>query len=657
MRFSNEVADEVKMIPRFKRLCCELALLSAIVVIAPWRVDADYIERLTVNRFGQRGLPQLFSAHTLGVGTMTMGVYGYGSLDQNFIKRYEDWNRYDTTFDTLGRPQISLFNVNPFIGIGIADFFDVSATLPLDIDMLGRYQEVGTGDLQLTFKFGTHSSARTPVLDLGFLGALIVPTGSKESGVFPRHDYYFNRDSLEVGTSQALKNSAYFTAEKPDFETHLLVALDLGALKEPVPLSLQLDYGMHFTSAAGRDKAVLMSAGLEYRPANALAIAAVFDAEMRLFNFTHGFELNDDPFHISPCIVITPENGFVLTIGSMISLASSKTFTYVKGRALQDSQRITTGIEPKWGVFAQVGWSGVFTDRDRDRDGIVDRYDQCPGVPEDVDGFQDDDGCPDYDNDGDGIPDSVDKCKDKAEDRDGFQDDDGCPDYDNDGDNIYDSLDRCPNYKEDYDGFEDKDGCPDYDNDRDGVRDSVDRCPVVPEDIDGNQDNDGCPDVDNDQDGVPDSLDACPNQAGSPDNKGCVAVEKPKPPVPKSKEIKRGRVVLRGVTFEKGSASIEPSSFVVLDEVAQSLSEWPLVQVEIQGHTDNQGSSLSKLNLSTARAEAVRAYLVNKGISATRLTVVGKSDSSPLGENSTKAGRAVNNRIELRRSDPQAGGQ
>jgi outer membrane protein OmpA-like peptidoglycan-associated protein len=248
--------------------------------------------------------------------------------------------------------------------------------------------------------------------------------------------------------------------------------------------------------------------------------------------------------------------------------------------------------------------------------------------------------------------DSLDKCPDKPEDKDGFKDDDGCPDFDNDGDNIYDSLDQCPDYKEDYDGFEDRDGCPDYDNDRDGVRDSIDRCPVVPEDIDGFQDSDGCPDIDNDQDGVVDSLDKCPDKPGSPDNAGCVAVEQPKPPAPKTKELKRGRVVLRGVAFGKGAAAIDPSSFAVLDEVAQSLSDWPMIRVEIQGHTDNQGSALSKLNLSTARAEAVRAYLINKGIAPSRLTAIGKSDSSPLGDNASKAGRAVNNRIELRRIDP-----
>lgn len=66
--------------------------------------------------------------------------------------------------------------------------------------------------------------------------------------------------------------------------------------------------------------------------------------------------------------------------------------------------------------------------RDADGDGIPDDRDQCPEQPEDFDGFQDEDGCPDPDNDGDGILDVQDICPLDAEDFDGFQDDDGCPD-------------------------------------------------------------------------------------------------------------------------------------------------------------------------------------------------------------------------------------
>jgi outer membrane protein OmpA-like peptidoglycan-associated protein len=93
---------------------------------------------------------------------------------------------------------------------------------------------------------------------------------------------------------------------------------------------------------------------------------------------------------------------------------------------------------------------------DTDGDGIPDSRDQCPTVPEDKDGFQDEDGCPDLDNDQDGIPDAVDKCPNQPEDKDGFEDEDGCPDLDNDRDGIPDAADLCPNEP----GTPEERGCP-----------------------------------------------------------------------------------------------------------------------------------------------------------------------------------------------------
>jgi outer membrane protein OmpA-like peptidoglycan-associated protein len=98
------------------------------------------------------------------------------------------------------------------------------------------------------------------------------------------------------------------------------------------------------------------------------------------------------------------------------------------------------------------------------------------------------------DHDGDGIPDTTDRCVDIPEDRDGFQDEDGCPEADNDGDGIPDDKDGCPNIAEDPDGFQDEDGCADEDNDRDGILDKDDQCPNEPETINGERDDDGCPD-------------------------------------------------------------------------------------------------------------------------------------------------------------------
>ena len=100
-------------------------------------------------------------------------------------------------------------------------------------------------------------------------------------------------------------------------------------------------------------------------------------------------------------------------------------------------------------------------DEDPDKDGILGAADQCPTEPEDTDGFEDANGCPDNDNDADGIVDTADKCPIEAEDKDGFEDDNGCPDPDNDGDGVLDAADKCPTEPETKNGYQDEDGCAD----------------------------------------------------------------------------------------------------------------------------------------------------------------------------------------------------
>jgi OmpA-OmpF porin, OOP family len=159
-------------------------------------------------------------------------------------------------------------------------------------------------------------------------------------------------------------------------------------------------------------------------------------------------------------------------------------------------------------VIIGIGWAPRFYDQDGD--GIADEDDECPELAEDMDGFEDHDGCPDFDNDDDGVPDEEDLCPLEPEDEDGFEDDDGCPDPDNDGDGILDEHDACPNEA----GPASNKGCPVKDSDGDGIPDHLDKCPHEPEDMDGFQDEDGCPDPDNDGDGVLDVEDACPNVPG-----------------------------------------------------------------------------------------------------------------------------------------------
>ncbi len=98
---------------------------------------------------------------------------------------------------------------------------------------------------------------------------------------------------------------------------------------------------------------------------------------------------------------------------------------------------------------------------DRDGDTVLDRDDRCPDVLEDLDGRNDDDGCPDLDEDGDARRDDEDLCPDEAEDVDGFEDHDGCIDPDDDGDGVLDAADACPREAETRNGHRDEDGCPD----------------------------------------------------------------------------------------------------------------------------------------------------------------------------------------------------
>ncbi len=214
---------------------------------------------------------------------------------------------------------------------------------------------------------------------------------------------------------------------------------------------------------------------------------------------------------------------------------------------------------------------------DADGDRITGRKDKCPNEPEDHDGFQDEDGCPDPDNDNDGIPDSLDKCPNEPEDVDGFGDEDGCPDFDNDADSIPDSLDNCPNNSEDVDGFGDKDGCPDFDNDRDGITDSLDVCPNEPEDRDGLEDSNGCPDYDNDKDSIPDTLDKCPNDPEDHNEPlptdGCPSSDADNDGIPDSVDMCRGEAETFNWFMDNDGCpdTLAPPSVTIQNRISKNL--------------------------------------------------------------------------------------
>ncbi len=252
------------------------------------------------------------------------------------------------------------------------------------------------------------------------------------------------------------------------------------------------------------------------------------------------------------------------------------------------------------------------------------------------------------DRDGDGYLDAEDACPDEPENYNGFQDHDGCPDDpDTDGDGIPDSLDSCVLEPEDKDGYQDDDGCPDPDNDLDGIPDVTDKCPLDAEDPDGYQDDDGCPDLDNDNDGVPDLKDMCPNEPGSTTQEPLGCPTKPALVVVTDCEVK----ITQQIHFEYNKATIRKESHPVLDAVVEVLQKLPEIKIEVQGHTDNRGGANYNKKLSNARSGSVMKYLVARGIDASRLTSRGYGFERPLVPNTSPQNMALNRRVQFVRTE------
>lgn len=320
-------------------------------------------------------------------------------------------------------------------------------------------------------------------------------------------------------------------------------------------------------------------------------------------------------------------------------------------------------------------------DDDNDGDYIPDTRDKCPNKAEDKDGFQDEDGCPELDNDGDNIPDKQDncpmhkgpqkhkgcpadmldrdgdtipdnrdKCKNTPEDKDGHEDDDGCPDPDNDNDGVCDPIepiqenldkyvkvckgkDKCPDKAEDRDGFKDEDGCPEPDNDGDGFCDDnpviqkhldryvdqcvgKDACPMKPETINGVDDIDGCPDK------------------GQPDVK-----------------ITPKQIVLRRrIRFRRTKTEFRKPSKVILQQIALHLRFKldTFKKLVIVGFVEPRMRSSKAKRVSTAWAKAVKDYLTKYGIPADKMVAKGLGGAKPVYTGRSRSrSRRRNRRVEF----------
>ena len=329
--------------------------------------------------------------------------------------------------------------------------------------------------------------------------------------------------------------------------------------------------------------------------------------------------------------VKSPDNDKALEVG--IGLKVPVTYRLglrVAGLYLMGDPRPgSSGMVSEFEAQAGFSWSFGGKPEDSDGDGIPNDFDKCPNQAEDKDGFEDEDGCPDMDNDGDGIPDGHDKCPNLAEDLDKFHDDDGCPDLDNDEDGIPDTKDKCPDQPETKNGWQDEDGCPDVaDSDGDGIPNNLDKCPTQAEDKDGFQDEDGCPDPDNDGDGILDKDDKCPSKPetknGFQDEDGCP--DQMAENVQKLFAAPMAHVEFKADKLNKGAdAHLTPLLEFMLEQ------ETSKVEIAVQPEGDGEPA----LALALARAESIKAWVVEQGIDAGRL----KAATTPPASNPTKPGK------------------
>ena len=283
--------------------------------------------------------------------------------------------------------------------------------------------------------------------------------------------------------------------------------------------------------------------------------------------------------------------------------------------------------------------------KDGDRDAVNDEMDRCPdtgaGEPVDTDGCA----ASQKDDDKDGVSNLVDQCANTSPAE--TANSSGCApsQRDNDQDGVSDATDQCPNTPAG-DAVNSRGCFMERDTDGDNVPDGRDRCPNTPAGV--TADANGCTIViaderDTDGDGVPNSRDRCPDtpKTDAADANGCTIL------------FHKGTrsVILRGVTFLPGRATLTPEAREILRDVASQLVENPQYKVQVSGHTDIRGTRARNLRLSLARARTVETFLEANGVPPTQVTAKGFGPDVPIASNKTAAGRAKNRRVELNRTN------
>lgn len=282
-------------------------------------------------------------------------------------------------------------------------------------------------------------------------------------------------------------------------------------------------------------------------------------------------------------------NHFALATGLGSNFWITKNF----GLGIQGDYVSTPGDKSSVANFWQASASLLFRfgNRDRDKDGILDKDDLCPDTP----GLPEFQGCPD--TDGDGVPDKDDQCPDVA-------------------------------------GPVENHGCPWPDTDGDGVVDKDDQCPTVA----GPAENNGCPWPDTDGDGVLDKDDACPTVPGLAQYNGC--------PKPQSAYAEEATGALKDILFDFDKATVKSESYPKLDQAAEIVKSSNGGTFLLTGHTDKKGKDSYNLNLSRRRAASVVTELEKRGVNTNQLKSVGVGErDAVVPETASNAERQADRKV------------
>jgi outer membrane protein OmpA-like peptidoglycan-associated protein len=524
-----------------KVLCCLILVFIVSMPLAASSVGEGVSNNPTP--FGLNGLYNIIAADTMGKSRISFAFYGfYGTMD-NYVnaRSTEGYDTYQV------RDKIIDASVNMTISYSILEYLETSlhSTWYIDKYSLEQFTDRadvqppttnGIGDLDWYLK-GCYWQPHDPMWNIGLLTKLTIPTGNNDNEYRTRPR---TEDQVEFGASLLYTMDLIKSAPEAPFRFHANIGYYTHN-KEHYPGSGQMPFGI----------------GVEF-PTE--WVTCMLEWYWAPYMGGKDIKMTNSPHYISPGVRLTTPVGFSMTVMFNIGITEDLTAEGManlpddwKWAETEDERAFAprTRLFPTISFATGLSFGSALIPPDRDHDKIVD------------------------------------------------------------------SKDKCPNDPEDYDGFEDEDGCPDPDNDKDGIPDVKDKCPNTPEDIDGYQDDDGCP------------------EGGPP--KVIIKKEKIKPVL-----------ILRGVTFANNSSDIFPTAYGDLDKAVETMKSYPKMRVEIGGHTDDIGGFQHNQGLSQRRAEAVRQYLIDKGIEESRITAVGYGYSHPLADNMTEYGRAQNRRIEFK---------